>query len=487
VCSSDLRRPAREDHVNQAAATGPPAWGMIRDYFLEFKVLRDCPREYWAVQAINLLDCVAYFAFLNIAVVFLSSNLGFSDVSAGYVFTLFSTAVSLMLFFSGFITDSLGIRRSMYVAMALLLVSRGGITACGFVPSIPHRTELMWGLFLLLAPGTAMVQTVFQSAMRRYTSGRARAAGFSMWYLVMNIGAALGGIVLDVVRLQFRADNTWIIGLGVGCAVVCTGITLLFLRSEAQAHAPGEEVAAADRLPAQRRSPVRILREVVSRSAFWRFIVLVSCVVGVRAVFLYMALLSPKYWLRVIGPDAPMGLFQSINPVLIVVGLILFIPVANRFNVFSMLVAGGVISSVSLFALAVPWRWLGHDMVAAYTTMTLIQMVVLSVGEIVWSPKLQEYTAAVAPPGQEGSYLGLSLMPYFVAKTGIGLTSGHLLQRFCPEGVAARIRAGTLSFAGSPEAMWAILGGFALLGLAVAMLLRGWLTRGVDLDPARPA
>lgn len=467
-----------------AAAAPKSAWAMIKAYFLDFGVLRDCPREFWVIQAINLLDCLAYFALLNIGVVFLSENIGFSDVSAGYVFTLFTTTVTLLLFFSGFVTDWLGIRRSVHVAMALLLVSRGGIAVCGFLPDLPHRQALVWTFFLLLAPGCAMVQTLFQSAIRRFTSTRARAAGFSMWYLVMNIGAALGGIALDVVRLQFKADNTWIINIGVVTAVICSLLTVLFMRNELQVRGADEPAEAVEEPPADNRMPWQILGEVVRHSTFWRFLVLVSCLIGVRAVFLYMALLSPKYWLRVIGPDAPMGMFQAVNPILIVVGLILFIPLANKFNVYAMLVFGGVISSVSLFALAVPWRWFGADLAAAYTTMTMIQLVVLSVGEIIWSPKLQEYTAAVAPAGQEGSYLGMSLMPYFLAKTFIGLVSGHLLARFCPEGIRPGIEAGTLPFWSSPEAMWFLLGLFALLGILVAFVFRGWLTKGVNLDPA---
>jgi len=458
---------------------------MIRGYFLDFKILKDCPREYWAIQAINLLDCLAYFAFLNIAVVFLSENIGFSDVRAGYVFTVFSTTTTLMLFLSGFITDSLGIRKAMYLAMALLLLTRGGIVLCGFFPNVPHRSALIWLLFLLLAPGTAMVQTVFQSAIRRYTSQRARGAGFSMWYLVMNIGAALGGIVIDVVRLDLKADNTWIINIGVATAVFCSLLTLLFIRHEMQVRAEGERAEEEAPKPAERRKPWQIVKEVVTQSAFWRFIVLVSCVIGVRAVFLYMALLSPKYWLRVIGENAPMGLFQAINPILIVAGLVLFIPLANKFNIYKMLVFGGFISSISLAALVIPWRWISSDIVTAYTTMTLIQLVILSIGEIIWSPKLQEYTAAVAPPGQEGSYLGMSLMPYFVAKTFISLMSGHMLARFCPEGIRLQILSGTLPFWRSPEAMWLILGIFALAGLSVAIIFRGWLTRGVNLDPVR--
>ena len=127
--------------MERAAPQPKSAWEVIRNYFLDFKVLKDCPREYWTIQVINLLDSFAYFAFLNIAVVFLSENLGFSDVRAGYVFTIFTTTTTLMLFFSGFITDSLGIRKALYLAMALLLISRGGIVACGFFPGIPHRAD----------------------------------------------------------------------------------------------------------------------------------------------------------------------------------------------------------------------------------------------------------------------------------------------------------------------------------------------------------
>ncbi|MDM7913924.1 MAG: MFS transporter, partial [Candidatus Eisenbacteria bacterium] len=457
----------------------------IRNYFTDFKVLKDCPREYWAIQLINLLDCFAYFAFLNIAVVFLSENLGFSDVHAGYVFTIFTTATTLMLFFSGFATDSLGIKKAMVLAMALLFVTRGGIVLCGFFPGIPHRQAWIWPLFLLLAPGTAMVQTVFQAAIRRYTSERARAAGFSMWYLVMNIGAALGGFVIDFVRLDLHANNTWIVNIGVFAAILCTLFTVLFIRREMQVRG-ADEVEAAGAAGAagtgtgtdaeaevERKMPWQILREVVAQSAFWRFLVLVSCLIGVRAVFLYMALLQPKYWLRVIGESAPMGLFQAINPILIVAGLILFIPLANRFHVYKMLLFGGLLSSISLFALVVPWRWFGSDIAASYTTMTVVQLVVLSLGEIIWSPKLQEYTAAVAPPGQEGSYLGMSLLPYFLAKTFISLLSGHMLIRFCPEGVRDRILDGSLTFWRSPEAMWLLCAGFALAGLAVALIFRG--------------
>jgi dipeptide/tripeptide permease len=68
-----------------------------------------------------------------------------------------------------------------------------------------------------------------------------------------------------------------------------------------------------------------------------------------------------------------------------------------------------------------------------YYVMIFIYVLVLSLGEALWSPRLYEYTAAIAPKGQEASYMSLSFLPYFIAKFFVGLSSGFLLARYCPE------------------------------------------------------
>ena len=54
-------------------------------------------------------------------------------------------------------------------------------------------------------------------------------------------------------------------------------------------------------------------------------------------------------------------------------------------------------------------------------------MVMLSVGEALWSPRLYEYAATIAPKGQEASYMALSSLPLFGAKLMVGITSGTML------------------------------------------------------------
>ena len=60
-------------------------------------------------------------------------------------------------------------------------------------------------------------------------------------------------------------------------------------------------------------------------------------------------------------------------------------------------------------------------------------VVLLSLGEAFYSPRLYEYTAAVAPKGQEASYMAMSTLPFFLAKLLVAPVSGVLLAHFCPD------------------------------------------------------
>ncbi len=469
---------------------------MIGDYFRDFGVLRETRSEYWGIQIVNFLDCTAYFALLTIASLFLSQDLGMSDVSAGYTITAFTSATTLMLTVSGMVCDSFGIRASLRASMIAMLVLRAAVVAVALLPGLPNRGLLAGGLLVLMAPFMAAIQTVFQAATQRYTTKRSRSAGFNLWYLFMNIGAAAGGASIDIVRLWLKLPNVHIFTLGVITAALCLVVGELMVRDEAQLRGAGE--AAEPEAPkTAKKSPLRIFCEVVTERALYRLIVLIALILGVRAVYAYLYLLMPKYWERTIGPEAAIGVLNMINPVGIVLGLVLFIPLANRFSVFGMLVYGAMVSAFSLFPLALPWQWFSGDIATAHYLMAIACMVVVTIGEVLWSPKLYEYTAAIAPKGQEGTYLGLSMIPWFLAKTVTSLLSGHMLNRWAPEtvqvdGATLPLREamvqGRLPFWQSPAAMWLILGVIALVGCIVAAMMRSWLTQGArwnsDTTPA---
>ena len=468
---------------------------MIIGYFRDFSVLKETRAEYWGIQIVNFLDCTFYFAMLTIATLFLSHDLGMSDQAAGRTFTVFTASVTILLTFSGMFCDWLGIRRSLRISMWSMLVLRAGMVAVGLMPSLPHRGWLAVILLALMAPQTAAIQTIFQAATQRYTTKRSRSAGFNLWYLFMNVGAMVGGASVDIVRLALKVPNAHIFTMGVITAALCLVAGETMVHNEVQLRGPDDEPDAPGEKPA-RKNPLEIMRAVVHEPALARLLVLIALILGVRAVYTYLYMLMPKYWERTIGPDAAIGVLNMINPFGIIVGLILFIPIANKFKVFNMLVYGAMVSAISLFPMALPWQWYGVGIVKAHYLMAIICMVILTIGEVLWSPKLYEYTAAIAPQGQEGTYLGLSMIPWFLAKSLVSWFSGDWLVRWSPEtvnvnGVAVPLQQAMINnqvdYWHSPGAMWMWLGVYALVGCIIAAMLQGWLTQGARFQSEKPA
>ena len=471
--------------MSDSAPSKKTAGAMIVGYFKDFGILRETGLEYWGIQVVNFLDCTFYFALLTIVTLFLSDDLHVSDKNAGYIVAAFTSAVILLLTVSGTITDFLGIRKALRLSMVGSLVLRVGVVVVGLMPSLPHRGWLAAGLLVLMAPFIAGIQTVFQAACQRYTTAHSRSAGFNLWYLFMNIGAAAGGAAVDIVRLKLHIGNVHIFSLGVITAVLCLIVAELMIRKDDQVRAPDEPPEPEKKK--EKKSPWQIFVSVISEPAFFRLIVLIALILGVRAVYTYLYLLMPKYWERTIGPTATIGVLNMINPIGIVIGIILFIPLANRFKVYSLLVYGAMVSSFSLFPLALPWEWYGTSIGQAHYEMAILCMIIVTIGEVLWSPKLYEYTAAIAPLGQEGTYLGLSMIPWFLAKTLVSFFSGHMLMRWSP----ATVRVGgatmplqqalvehKLAYWDTPSAMWLYLGIYAMAGCILALLLRKWLTKG---------
>jgi len=457
----------------------------IVQYFKDFGVLRDNPREYWITQIINFLHSAGYFALLGIATVFFTDNIGLDDVATGYVLTGMTVTTTLCLLVSGAVTDALGIKKSLLISMGVQALLWTIVTAMGLMEAAPGRTFVTVTAFVLMAPFMAMGITVFQSSNRRFSSKRSRSASFSLWYLIMNLGGVVAGyVIIDGVRIWWDLNNSYIFGFAAVFATLST-LSILFIRGEEQV-GDGEEADEEEKPKAVvKRSFTENLNSVVRQGTFWKLVVLLISVLGVRAIFSYMYLLMPKYWMRVISEDVAMGTLQAINPICIVVGIILTIPIIGKFNVYKVLVFGAIISSLSLLILMLPYGWFGPDMATGYWRMAIAMMIILSIGEILWSPKLNEYSAAIAPEGMEGTYLGMSMMPWFLAKTLVSFASGHMLVKWCPEGIGEQIATGELTFWQTPEAMWAILFAWAIGGVAIAIIFRKWLTAGADLDPAK--
>ena len=63
----------------------------------------------------------------------------------------------------------------------------------------------------------------------------------------------------------------------------------------------------------KREMPWTIFWEVIQEKPFWRFLLFIFLLLGVRLVFTHQFMVMPKYYTRVMGHDAPIGMLNAIN------------------------------------------------------------------------------------------------------------------------------------------------------------------------------
>lgn len=449
-----------------------PAPGAPASFLGKFTVLFSAVRELWIVFAIVLLSNLAYRVVNFTLRLWLSSDLGFNDVQAGLVVLLWSAGLTLCIVLVGSLTDALGLRKTFLLGFALCILARVFITF----------TTVKWvalGVGLtLLALGEGMGAPVTIAALRRYTTTAQRSIAFSVFYAIMNAGFLIGVLIFDALRAALGEHGSFTLP-GLGMALSTYRVTLLaslalsipsfliiyfWLREGVEAtdqgvvitpekvKYPGKNALQVLKLTVgdTARDTARIFAGLWRQAGFYKFLAFLSLAVFIKMIFVHMDYTYPTFGIRELGEGAPVGHLYGLNNILIVILAPLVGVLTQRISAYRMVIFGSFIAAASVFIMTVPpeWfrpladGWVGHYIahvwlgvsgtVNPYYVMIFLFVLFLSIGEAFYSPRLYEYTAAIAPKGQEASYMAMSSLPFFLAKIGVGPLSGVLLAQFCP-------------------------------------------------------
>lgn len=446
--------------------TAPPKSGnpLVR-YFAEFGVLKECGRNFWLTNFIQFFDGLSYFTLIIVFSLFLKKYCGFRDADAPYWVGMYTLFLSLFVFAVGTICDIIGLKRTYLIGFILLI---GGRLILGFgtdfgtkiceLSQNDSRYFVMGGI-AIMSFGTAFMSPCITTSIRRFTTLRARPTGFNFYYLFMNIGALLAGFAIVDPLLQSQGDVDglqWVINFGTCCNV----IAFIFTRFVDENFFAVPEERIAKKQTANRR-PLKLICEVARERPFQKLIVFLVLTLGVRLVFTLQFLVMPQYYTRTIGDDFELGFMNSLNPFIIITGLIAIIPVINKFSTVKLMISGMSISAASLILMAVPPEWYfifpGIETIGqAYFIAIFLQIIIFAFGELLFSPRFSEYVARVAPKDKVASYMSLSALPMFIAKPINGVVGGLLVAHLCYDGIAAKMDTGHIDFWHSPEFMWTI-------------------------------
>lgn len=453
-----------EESVAPIVATG------LRGFVAKFTVLKGAQRELWLTFAIKLLIILAYSVTNGTLILWLRSDLGFNDQHAfALVAWVWAPAMTVFTLLAGSLTDAFGLRRTFLLGVFVCLMARA-VMAFTTIPWL----ALAGGL-LPLAIGEALGTPVLIAAARRYSTTRQRSISFSLIYAIMNVGFLIAAGIFDYVRqtlgehghlnffgLQITTYRTlFLVSLGFELLLLPA---IYFLRRGAEATDEGvtftaEPVRYATGAFWERTfltvrdislDTVRLFRRLLSQSGFYRLLAFLLLIGFLKVIVMLMYYVFPTFGIRELGDGAPIGHLLGINYLLIIFLAPTIGALTQQFSAYRMVIVGGAICAASVFVMALPtgWfqasangaigQWLGHSYLGLkggihpYYIMTALCMVIYSVGEGFYAPRVYEYAAAIAPKGQEASYGALSYIPFLIGKLLVG-TGGWLLAAFCPE------------------------------------------------------
>jgi MFS family permease len=451
-----------EETVPAGEATG------LRGFIGKFTVLKGAQRELWLTFLIKFLIYTAYSVTNKTMVLWLSKDLGFSDQAAGaLVGWVWAPAMTVFTLLAGSVTDAIGLRRTFFIGVAICTVARS-VMVVTTIPSL----ALACGV-LPLAIGEALGTPVLLAATRRYSTTPQRSMAFSIIYAVMNVGYFASGWIFDYVRqlnlhvsfFGFEPSSYQQLLIVSLIFEIVLFPVIYFLRRGAEANNGGPVIDESSRNRGTatpfwnsigttvRKSATDIahlFQRLISQSAFYRLLVFFLFIGFLKAIFLQMDYVFPKFGIRELGLYAPVGKISAINAVIIIFLAPVVGALTQKFAAYRMVVIGGAIVAASVFIMALPTQWfepaansmigqwfghgyLGlHGSIHPYYIMSALYLVIYSVGEAFYSPRVYEYAAAIAPRGQEASYGSLAYLPFLVGKILVG-TGGWLLAAFVPE------------------------------------------------------
>jgi predicted MFS family arabinose efflux permease len=182
--------------------------------------------------------------------------------------------------------------------------------------------------------------------------------------------------------------------------------------------------------------------KVLGNPKFMAFLLIFS---GYWIVYWQEFISLPLYVHDYINPTTNTDRMLSTGP-LVVIALTVAMSVATKkMAPFSAVILGTIISMAAFAILAI------HSSVTAVYAM----LVVVALGEIIQSPRYYEYISRLAPPGQQGTYMGFAFLPIGIGSLIGGWFGGRVMHQFA-------------EVAHQPQRVWWVISG---VGVLTALLL----------------
>ncbi len=377
------------------------------------------PRPFWVANIIELFERAAYYGMFITLTLYLTNEIGFTDVGAGWVVAVFAGFIYLAPTFTGSLADKLGFRNALILAFALLT---GGYALLG---AFQYKLTAVLSLLLIMLGGS-FVKPIITGTVAKASDAANRARAFSIFYQIVNIGAFIGKTAAKPLRTELGLKY-----INFYSAVMALGALLLVIILYRNLDTKG--------MGKTLRESWRGLLTVLKNT---RFMALILIVAGFWTIQGQLYATMPKYALRMIGEHAAPEWLANINPLVVVLFVVGITHLTRNIRPVSSIAISLFIIPLSALSIAlspvlesytgqsVSFGWFSLHPI---TVMLIIGIALQGLAECFLSPRFLEYASKQAPPEEVGLYMGYSHLHTFFAWLIGFAVSGYLLEAFCPD------------------------------------------------------
>ncbi len=368
-------------------------------------------RPFWVANISELFERLSYYAAFASLARYLHEALNFPTERASFLSGLFGGLVWFLAIFGGAIADRLGFRRALSLAYLILAAAYFTLGSIGSPWLAPIRNAVPLGLFvgvilILPALGISLVKPCVVGTTARASSPNVRSIGYSIYYTLVNIGGALGPFVASWVHRHMSVENVF--RVSAASVFLMFFAVLIFFREPRKSNEVRTESIAVT---------ISNFGKVISNPRFMLFLLIFS---GYWIVYWQEFITLPIYVHDYVDPKADTERMLSIGPIIVIAFTVVFSLLTQKISAFRAVVLGTLIAMVAFSILA-----LHSSMWAVYAT-----LIVIAVGELIQQPRYYDYISRLAPPGQQGTYMGFAFLPLGIGSFLGGPIGGALLHRF---------------------------------------------------------
>lgn len=378
-------------------------------------------RPFWMVNIMEMFERLAYYGVRVVIPLYIAQadeigGLHFSQSDKGVIFLWWALFQSLTPMISGGFADRYGYKKTIAASIVIKIV--------GYL-LMATQTEF-WPFLAgccTLALGTAIFKPGVQATMCSALTKKNSSVGWGTFYMLVNIGAFLGPPLA-----HFLMGISWP-AVFYSCAAIVS-LNFLMLLTYKDPPAGGEQAG----------DPFKVLWITIKNFFNLRLIIFILIMSGFWLMFMQLFDMLPNFivdWVDSSKMVADLGLpdwmlqrnstrgaqvtqawLINANAGLIVLAVVYINFLVSRMRRVHSMFIGISIASVGLVA-------------AGFTTSgyyCLLGILIFSVGEMLSSPKMNEYLGVIAPEGKKGMYMGYANIPQGI---GWGLGSwfaGHVYE-----------------------------------------------------------